>query len=131
MNEPYSPREDHPFSYENAVARDLRLQADPELAASEGRASPSMIMIYFSAMVFAVCVVFYGLSHHSEEIAATNPAPSETMQTAQVAPAENTTPKRDVRDASNQQKDGPQGEPKLPQQGQSGGGEKGATPGPK
>lgn len=131
MNDPYSPHPSGHFSYENPIERDLRLQADPELASSEGRASPSMIMIYFAAMVFAVCVVFYGLSHQSEEIVATNSAPSETTQTAQVAPAENTTPKRDVRDASNQQKNGPQGEPKQPQQGQSGGGQPGETPGPK
>ncbi|HWK01388.1 MAG TPA: hypothetical protein VNR41_11840 [Xanthobacteraceae bacterium] len=131
MNDPYSPQSGQ-FPYESAVERDLRLQADPELAAGEGRASPSMIMIYFAAMVFAVCVVFYGLSHQSEEIVATNSAPAgKTTQTAQVAPAENTTPKRDVRDASNQQKNGPQGEPKQPQQGQSGGGQPGETPGPK
>lgn len=52
---------------ESAAEKDARLQADPELASSEGRATLPAIAVYFTAMVFIVCVVLWGLNHQRDE----------------------------------------------------------------
>jgi hypothetical protein len=61
--------------YEYAAARDARLQADPELLADERRVGPFMIGLYVVGMIFAVCLVLYGLAHQREETAETSATP--------------------------------------------------------
>jgi hypothetical protein len=70
--------------YQYAVAHE-KLQADPELAAAEGRAGPLLITAYFAVMVFFVCVVLYGLNHQRNEA-------EETGAATMAAPAENASP---------------------------------------
>jgi hypothetical protein len=80
-------------SYASAAEQDRRLQPDPELASSEGRAGPIAVTIYFALMAFFVAVVLYGLNHQRSETgepataagapATSAPAPAPQPQTPQ------------------------------------------------
>jgi hypothetical protein len=76
---PPIPESERRREYQYAVAHE-KLQADPELAAAEGRAGPLLITAYFVVAAFFVCVVLYGLNHQrneAEETGATAAAPTE------------------------------------------------------
>lgn len=62
--------------YGRALEKDARLQADPELASSEGRATLPAVAVYFTAMVFIVCVVLYGLNNQRDETVTNASAPA-------------------------------------------------------
>lgn len=76
------------YDYESAAEKDARLQADPELASSEGRATLPTIAVYFTAMVFIVCVVLWGLNHQRDETVtnASTPAAEAPANDAGQAP---------------------------------------------
>lgn len=62
--------------YDHAAEKDARLQADPELASSEGSATLPWVAIYFAAMAFIVCVVLWGLNHQRDETVTNASAPA-------------------------------------------------------
>lgn len=76
------------YDYESAAEKDARLQADPELASSEGHATLPTIAVYFTAMVFIVCVVLWGLNHQRDETVtnASTPAAEAPASDAGQAP---------------------------------------------
>jgi hypothetical protein len=88
------------YDYDRAAEKDARLQA--ELAPSVGRATLPVVAVYFTAMVFIVCIVLYGLNSQRDETVTNASAP------AAEAPANN------AGDAPQQQGNAPAGQ----QQGQ-------------
>lgn len=75
------------YDYESAAKKDARLQADLELASSEGRATFPAVAVYFSAMVFIVCVVLWGLNHQRDETVTNASAPAAEAPAADNAAA--------------------------------------------
>lgn len=65
------------------VREDQRLQPDPKLALSGGRARPGQIAVTLLASVFVIMLLIYGLAHQRDEGAVTASAPA-------AAPAETT-----------------------------------------
>lgn len=105
------------YDYDSAAKKDARLQADLELASSEGRATFPAVAVYFSAMVFIVCVVLWGLNHQRDETVTNASAP------AAEAPANNAgeTPQQQGSTNQPQGQNNPQGQANAPakQQGQN------------
>ncbi|GEM_PF-5883728 len=106
------PISETPRRREYAAMRDARLQADPEFLADERHVGPFMIGLYFVGMVFAVCLVLYGLAHQREEVAET----SATAQQQQAQPQQNQQPAQ--QQAQPAQNPGQQNQPAQPQQNQ-------------
>lgn len=77
---------------------------------AEGEAAPLLIGAYFTAMVFFVCLVLYGLNHQQSETAATTaaeaPAASSPAPAAQAPQPQNS----DSQPSQPQQPSAPQGE---------------------
>lgn len=108
------------YDYESAAKKDARLQADPELASSEGRATPPAVAVYFSAMVFVVCVVLWGLNHQRDETVtnATAPAAEAPANDAGQTPQQGTAPAGQQQGNANanqpQGQNNPQGQANAP-----------------
>ena len=95
---PPSPRRLHPSAVHNDNVRgSAESHRHIRHGIAEGRATPLLIAVYFTAMVFFVCLVLYGLNHQGAEpgqqTAATNapassaPAPSAPASAPAAAPA--------------------------------------------
>lgn len=110
MNEP------HP----EAPEAERRLQADPELDMSGGRASTLRILFAAIGAIAIVIVTFYGLTHHRIESPQTAGAPA--AETAGAAPPATPQEGKGNADQAQQGKqEAPQGDQAAKQQGSQGG----------
>jgi type IV secretory pathway VirB10-like protein len=109
--------------YSYAATRDARVQAEHQLAEAAHQAGPWLIAAYFTAMVFFVSVVLYGLNHQRTETgepATASGAPAAS--TSAPTPAQETQPQQKPQ-ASDQQGGTPpagqqqQGQQAAPKQG--------------
>jgi len=75
-----------PYPDPNAVEEESRLQADPELDQSEGRATPAQKAFTAIAAIAVITLVLYGLTHQRDETQETASAPA-TQTTGAAPPA--------------------------------------------
>lgn len=66
---------------------DARLQADPELQVSEGRAKPAQIVLTAIGALAIIVLVLYGLNHQRDETERTTASAPATETTGAAPPA--------------------------------------------
>src|SRR5215216_3027251 len=103
------------MSHLDPKTEDARLQADPGLQTSTGRANPAQIVLTAIGAIAIVVLVLYGLNHQRDESPSAASAPAS--QTTGAAPPAG--PQGDQNKQAGQNPPAAQGSQTNPQQGQA------------